>query len=368
MAGRIVLFGATGYTGRLTAQALVDRGTRPVLAGRDGGRLEAMAAELGGEAETAVADVGRPPSVRELAEEGDVLLTTVGPFARFGAPAVEAAIAAKATYIDSTGEPAFIRRVFEEWGPRAETAGVPLLTAMGYDWVPGNLAASLALTSAGDAATAAEIGYFNTGHASGRDWMSGGTAASTAGALLEPVFARRDGQIVTERAAQRVKSFDVSGRERPAVSVGSSEHFTLPLAHPGVRDVDAYLGWFGPLARPMQGASLLTSGLARIPGFKSGAAALVGRLVKGSTGGPDAEQRSRTGSLIVGRAIGAAGQVLSEVVLEGVNGYDFTGGILAWAAIRAAEGGVEGAGAVGPQAFGLEALQHGCADAGIRRR
>jgi short subunit dehydrogenase-like uncharacterized protein len=60
MAGRIVLFGATGYTGRLTAQALVDRGARPVLAGRDSGRLEAMAAELGGGAETPLPTSGAP--------------------------------------------------------------------------------------------------------------------------------------------------------------------------------------------------------------------------------------------------------------------------------------------------------------------
>jgi short subunit dehydrogenase-like uncharacterized protein len=367
MPGRIVLFGATGYTGRLTATALVERHARPVLAGRDAARLQALADELGGGLETAAADVARPETVRALVAEGDVLLSTVGPFARFGAPAVEAAIDGKAAYIDSTGEPAFIRRVFEEWGPRAAVAGIPLLTAMGYDWVPGNLASSMALSEAGDRATKAEIGYFNTG-AGGRDWMSGGTAASTAGALLEPVFAFRGGHIVSERAAQRVQAFDVSGRERTAVSVGSSEHFALPLTNPGLREVDAYLGWFGPLSRPMQAASLLTSGMARVPGFKQGADALVTRFVKGSTGGPDAEQRARSGSLIVGRARDAADHVLAEVVLEGVNGYDFTGAILAWAALQALAGGVDGTGAVGPQAFGLEALEKGCAEAGISRR
>ena len=57
--GRIVLFGATGYTGRLAAEAMVERGMRPVLAARGRERLEAMAAELGG-LETAVADVADP--------------------------------------------------------------------------------------------------------------------------------------------------------------------------------------------------------------------------------------------------------------------------------------------------------------------
>ena len=65
MAGRIVVFGATGYTGDLTARALVRAGARPVLAGRDAGRVSSLGVELGG-LETAVADVARPHSVLAL--------------------------------------------------------------------------------------------------------------------------------------------------------------------------------------------------------------------------------------------------------------------------------------------------------------
>ena len=123
MPGRIVLFGATGYTGRLVAEALVARGQRPLLAGRDPERLTGLSGELGGELDTAVADVSRPETVRDLLGAGDVLISTVGPFARWGDPAVEAAIDCRAAYLDSTGEPVFIRRVFEQFGPRAEAAG-----------------------------------------------------------------------------------------------------------------------------------------------------------------------------------------------------------------------------------------------------
>ena len=89
MADRIVLFGATGYTGRLTAEAMTRRGLRPVLAGRSAEKLSAMAAELGG-IETAVGDVATPGSVRALVDRGDVLVTTVGPFVRWGQAAAEA--------------------------------------------------------------------------------------------------------------------------------------------------------------------------------------------------------------------------------------------------------------------------------------
>src|SRR6266542_4014924 len=119
---KIVLFGATGYTGRLVAGALVAAGAAPLLAGRDQKRLDALAAGLGG-LETAIADAARPESLRALLEQRDVLVSTVGPFALRGAAALCAAVQAGATYLDSAGEPSFIREVFEVEGPRAAGAG-----------------------------------------------------------------------------------------------------------------------------------------------------------------------------------------------------------------------------------------------------
>src|SRR5688500_16275233 len=107
MPSRIVLFGATGHTGRLTAERLVAGGERPLLAGRSEARLAELGARLGVEGRQA--DARRPETVAALVGPGDVLVSTVGPFARWGEPAVHAAIAAPAAYLDSTGEPAFIR-------------------------------------------------------------------------------------------------------------------------------------------------------------------------------------------------------------------------------------------------------------------
>jgi len=366
MAGRIVVFGATGYTGRLVSEALVERGQRPTLAGRDAGRLRVLAEELGG-LETAVADVARPESVAALLERGDVLATTVGPFARWGEVALDAAIGAGAHYVDSTGEPSFIRRVFEQGGPRAERAECGLLTAMGYDWVPGNLTGALALREAGDGATAVRIGYFFRGKA-GSDSASGGTKASAMGVFLDPQYRWHDGRIADERSSSRVRSFEVGGRSRPAVASGSSEAFALPRIHPGLRDVDVYLGWFGGATKTMAFASRGMSAFLRIPGARSAAHAAVDRFVKGSTGGPSPEHRADTGSEIVAEALAADGEVLATARVGGVNGYTFTGAMIAWAAERAAAGGLQGVGALGPvDGFGLDALEQGVAEAGIRR-
>ncbi len=362
---RIVLFGATGYTGRLTAAALVARGARPVLAARSASKLADLAAELGGDLETQTADVARPESVAALVERGDVLISTVGPFTRWGDPAVQAAVGAGAHYLDSTGETPFIRRVFERFGGAAESAGCGLITAFGYDWVPGNLAGALALRDAGAEAVRVDIGYFFTGSAG----ASGGTRASAAEAMFESSYSWRGRRLVTERAAKRMRHFDVDGRLRPGVSVGTSEAYALPRVHPDLRDVNVYLGWFGGAARPM---TVLTAGMdlwRRVPVVGTLPRTLARQFVKGSTGGPDAAERAKSGSHIVAAAYAANGAQLAEASLTGVNGYDFTAGILAWGADQALAGGLKGTGALGPvDGFGLDELELGAAEAGIARQ
>lgn len=372
MSGRIVVFGATGYTGRLVSEALVRRQARPVLAGRTREKLDSMAAELGG-LETAVADVADPTSVRALVEGGDVLVSTVGPFIRWGDAALGAAIDARAHYLDSTGEPAFIRKVFEEYGPRAEAAGIGMLTAFGYDWVPGNLAGGLVLDEAGSAAARVDVGYFTTGRppaagkglgrlAAGMGGMSGGTFASTLEVMARPGYAFRDGRLVTERTAKRVRSFDLGKKRSQALSVAGSEHFSLPRVAPGLREVNVYLGWFGPLTRVMQAQSAALA----LPGAQGVVRAAAAR-VSGSTGGPDAEARGATGSLILASAHDSAGTELASVRLKGPNGYTFTGDILAWGAIAVASGGLKATGALGPvDGFGLEELREGVESTGLR--
>jgi short subunit dehydrogenase-like uncharacterized protein len=365
MAGRVVLFGATGFTGELTAGALAARGARPLLVGRDAGRLRALAERLG-DLETAVVDATSPDaamSLAALAGPGDVLVCTVGPFIRWGEPGVQAALAAGAHYIDSTGEPPFIRSVFERHGPAAEAAGCGLLTALGYDYVPGNLAGALALREAGERAVSVDVGYFVGGGSAG-GLASGGTRASSIGMLAEAGYALRDGRLVSERMARRVRELD----GRPAISIGATEQFALPRIHPGLRDVSVWLGWFGSAARPLQALSAAVGLATQLPGARSALEATAGRLIRGSTGGPDAARRAQSHSWVVAVAADAGGRPLATVRLRGSNPYDFTAEMLAWAALRAAAGGLQGTGALGPvDGFGLDALEQGVAEAGIAR-
>lgn len=357
MPGRIVLYGASGYTGTLIAERLVAAGVAPVLAGRDRQRLERLADRLDGGVEIAWADALRQNSVFSLVEEGDVLISTVGPFAKYGDVAVRAAIAAGATYMDSTGEPVFIRRVFEEFGAPAARSGAALLTAQGYDWVPGALAASLALEDAGPDAVRVDVGYFVRGASA-----SAGTKESLVGALLDPGFTFRDGRIVTERGAVRVRSFPGAAQ---AISAGGAEHFTLPMVYERLREVNTYVG-VGALARGAQITSITTHLVQKLPGSRAVMQGLGERFVAML---PDRSDRPAS-SRIVATAHAADGRTLTTTTLEGPDPYDFTASFMAWAAQRAAGPGLEGTGALSPVlAFGgLAGLHEGCAAAGIRER
>jgi short subunit dehydrogenase-like uncharacterized protein len=380
MTGRIVLYGATGYTGALTAQAMVESGARPVLAGRDRGRLATLAAQLmqesgGTELETAVVPAERPGALRDLIGPGDVLVSTAGPFMQIGRPVVAAAVDAGAVYLDSTGEPPFIREVFEKFGPLAERTGAVLLTAFGYDFVPGNLAGALALQAAGPRATRVRVGYFVSGDV--RGGASAGTRASMIGVMLEPGYAFHGGRMVTEPTSAHVASFMVDGRAKEAVSLGAAEHFALPRLRPAtgaaggtaqaaLTDVDVYLGLFGRATPIVHYASALTAPMGRLPGLRRALDAAAQRVQRGRV---PPRSAAAIRSDVIAVAAAAGGEDLATVQLTGGNPYTFTAKILAWAAGKAAADGVRPAGALGPvEAFGAEQLEGACAGAGFNRQ
>jgi short subunit dehydrogenase-like uncharacterized protein len=150
MAGALVtILGATGYTGRLCARRAIDADLRVRLAGRRQDALGALAGELGGDVEVAVVDVGDEQALRALAASTEVLVTTVGPYARLGRPVLEAALAAGCDYLDVSGEVEFLDWAYAQDG-RAAGAGVVLCPGFGFDGSPGELLAALAAEELGE--------------------------------------------------------------------------------------------------------------------------------------------------------------------------------------------------------------------------
>jgi short subunit dehydrogenase-like uncharacterized protein len=145
----VVLFGATGFTGGLTAEylAAAASGTRWALAGRSRQKLEAVRDRLtqvdpaAGDLELLVADINDARSVKRLAESAKVVITTVGPYINYGEPVVAACAAAGTDYVDLTGEPEFVDLMWLRYHEEAQRTGARLVHSCGFDSIPHDLGA-----------------------------------------------------------------------------------------------------------------------------------------------------------------------------------------------------------------------------------
>jgi len=143
--GRVMVFGATGFTGGLVCRALARKGIPFAVAGRDEIRLKQRAAEVGAQ-DAIVADATRPETVGSLAAGPTrVLVNCVGPFLRYGWPVVEAAVAAGVHYLDTTGEQPFIKRVADRLDHAAREGGSTVVNAMAMEYAVGDWAAQIAI-------------------------------------------------------------------------------------------------------------------------------------------------------------------------------------------------------------------------------
>jgi short subunit dehydrogenase-like uncharacterized protein len=138
----IVLFGATGFTGGLTAEYLVAHappGTRIALAGRNREKLERVAPERA--FPLIHADAEDPASLRAMAESARVVISTVGPYILYGEPLVAACAATGTDYIDLTGEPEFVDLMWLRYHDEARSTGARLVHCCGFDSIPHDLGA-----------------------------------------------------------------------------------------------------------------------------------------------------------------------------------------------------------------------------------
>ncbi|MGO4342731.1 saccharopine dehydrogenase family protein [Pedococcus sp. 2YAF34] len=197
MSGRahdVVVYGATGFVGRLLAEYLAEHapsGTRIALAGRSRTRLEEARRGLpaaAGDWPVLVADATDEAALEELAASTTVVATTVGPYLRYGLPLALACARTGTHYADLTGEVLFVRRVIDACDDLARSTGARIVTACGYDSVPSDLGVHLLHQRARHDAAGALLD--TTLHARARGGLSGGTIDSSR-AQVEAVEADR---------------------------------------------------------------------------------------------------------------------------------------------------------------------------------
>jgi short subunit dehydrogenase-like uncharacterized protein len=140
----IVVYGATGFVGKLTAEYLAKAGgnARIALAGRSPDKLAAVRATLGEAARDwpiVTADASSPASLEAMAARTRVVLTTVGPYSRYGLPLVAACAKTGADYADLTGEAMFVRQSIDDYHKQAVDTGARIVHACGFDSIPSDM-------------------------------------------------------------------------------------------------------------------------------------------------------------------------------------------------------------------------------------
>ncbi len=138
-AARLVIYGATGYTGELIAREAVRRGLRPMLAGRSEATVAALAQELG--CEYRIASLEDPGALDRALQGAAVTMHCAGPFSATSAPMVAACLRQRSHYLDITGEIDVLEAVHER-DAAARQAGVVLCPATGFDVVPTDCVAA----------------------------------------------------------------------------------------------------------------------------------------------------------------------------------------------------------------------------------
>jgi short subunit dehydrogenase-like uncharacterized protein len=207
----LALFGATGFTGGLTAHYLAEHGPerlRWALVGRDRGKLEAVRFSLEAllapgvpRPELLVADAADAPALAKVAEAAKVVISTVGPYALYGEPLVAACAAAGTDYVDLTGEPEFVDRMWLGYHEVARRSGARLVHCCGFDSIPHDLGAYFTVKQLPEGVPLTVQGYVRTGAE-----FSGGTFSSAItgfGRVRQTLGAARRRRQLEQRPAGR---------------------------------------------------------------------------------------------------------------------------------------------------------------------
>lgn len=344
-ANPIVIYGASGFTGRLIAAELASRGAAITLAGRSRERLEAVAATLPATPVVTAVGLDDGAGLRALLEPAAAVIACAGPFTLHGRPLIEAAAATGTNYLDTTGEQPFIRDSFELHDAAAAASGAALVSGMGFDYAPGDMLAALTAAGLGPLRELT-IAYSVRGFGPTR-----GTALSALEMLGGGDLEWRDG---AHRGAPR--SLDEGSFEFPSPlgsrRVGrypSGEPITVPrhIEVETVRsliDLNALTGVpLGPLAAP----ALTLGGVALRGPLRR---ALGGLIARGPVG-PSERSRKATRFMLACDVVAADGR-RRRGTLRGSDLYGITAAIIAEGALRLTDPGYAEAGALAPaQAF-----------------
>jgi short subunit dehydrogenase-like uncharacterized protein len=302
-----MIYGANGYTGRLVAAEAKRQGLAPILAGRDGEAIAALAREhglpwRGFRLDDAIA-------VRDALDDVGIVANCAGPFAATAAPLIGACLARRVHYVDITGEiDAFVAA--ERQHAKARGAGVAVCPGVGFDVIPTDCVAACLVEALPDARFLA-LGFRAAGA------MSPGTARTSVGGLAHGGRVRKDGAIVTVPLAHRTRTIDFGNGPRLAMTIPLGDVATAYFST-GIPNVETYVAASpGTVARLRRLEHLRP--LLRIAPLR----AFVERRAAKRSPGPTQAQRDADRTYVWGEARNDRGDARTARLTTG-NGYRLT--------------------------------------------
>ena len=302
-----MIYGATGYSGKLIVERAVQAGMKPIVAGRSEAKVKALATQY--DLDYRVFDIGMLAESDALIAQMALVLNCAGPFSQTADVMMQACLKQQAHYIDITGE----IDVFElgaSLNEAAKNKGVVLCPGVGFDVIPTDCVAAKLKKMMPDA-THLTLGFDS------RSGFSPGTAKTSVEALPQGGKVRKDGEIVTVPLAAKTRKIDFGGGEKLAMTipwgdVSTAYHNTkipnievfIPSS-PGMVKQLKRMNWF----KPILGLGLVQNFLKK----------RIDKKVKG----PDEATRAKLTTFVWGEVKNAAGDV-KDYRIEVANGYEVT--------------------------------------------
>jgi short subunit dehydrogenase-like uncharacterized protein len=316
-----VIYGATGYTGRLIVAEALAKGLRPVLSGRDPAALSALAAESGLEARPASLD---DPAALDRAMAGmRAVVHCAGPFHRMAGPILDACLRNGAHYLDITGEIVVFERMAAA-DAAARAAGIVVLPGVGFDVVPSDCLAAHLSRRLPDASSLTLAFTGGTG-------LSRGTATTMVEGIAQGGAVRRDGRIVRVPAAHATRDIDFGDRVRHCVTIPWGDVSTA-FHSTGIPNIAVYTAVPRKTVRLMRLARPLLPLLGTAPMQR-----LLKARIAARTPGPSAERRAGAQSRLWGEARTDDGRSV-QARLVAPDGYTLTALTAVAAVAKVAEG------------------------------
>lgn len=343
MTPKIALLGASGYTGRLVASELKKRGIEFVACGRDAENVKRVLDELKISAQVETLDASNPQSIESLIEkiEPKLVITTVGPFLEFGRSVATSVAKSGASYIDSSGEQAFIKWVYENIEPKTpEQIFVPSLA---FEYALADLGAEILKENLGEP-LAIKVFYYIPSFAPSR-----GTRASMLKAMEEKVFAYIDGVLVESIGRTASVTIAEAGKTFDALIFPGGEPVMVPR-HVHADSVESYMVMSLSSARMLYRAAKEAKDRTQA-------------ISAGELGPSEAERRKNRFFIILE---GSSAKAKSTLTISGFDAYGITAHLIAQGAEAIVAGKVQKRGTCTPvEAFGKSALLKWCEDWGI---